>query len=58
MGTQRAFVKEIKLDAGGSDTSEWLKSYTDMAGRNYKTVYPDGASSQTGYNQMNLTRQP
>ena len=43
-------MKEIKLDAGGSDSSEWVKSYTDFAGRNYKTVYPDGAASTTFYN--------
>lgn len=38
-GVQRAYSKEIKLDAVGSDTSEWTKSYADMLGRTYKTVY-------------------
>src|SRR5204863_6284173 len=49
-GVQRAFSKEIKLDRGGSDTSEWIKNYTDMVHRKFKTDYPDGASSQTIYN--------
>jgi YD repeat-containing protein len=45
---QRAYVKEIKLDSGGSDTSEWTKSYTDGAGRTYKTVF---AGDTTPYSQ-------
>jgi RHS repeat-associated protein len=42
---QRAFKKEIKLDASGNDTSEWTKTYSDTAGRTYKTVF--NASSGT-----------
>ncbi|MCW5551781.1 MAG: RHS repeat-associated core domain-containing protein [Verrucomicrobiae bacterium] len=38
-GVYRAYTKEIKLNAGGSDTSEWTKTYTDALGRSYKTVY-------------------
>lgn len=38
-GVQRLYTKETKLDAAGSDTSEWTKTYTDMLGRTYKTVY-------------------
>jgi RHS repeat-associated protein len=38
-GIYRAYTKEIKLDAGGSDTAEWTKTYTDGAGRGYMTVF-------------------
>jgi RHS repeat-associated protein len=44
------YTKEIKLDAGGSDTSEWVKTYTDALGRNAKTVYADGAAEYSYYN--------
>ncbi|NLH71562.1 MAG: RHS repeat-associated core domain-containing protein [Verrucomicrobia bacterium] len=37
--TWRIFRKEIKLDANYADTSEWTKTYTDMVGRDYKTVF-------------------
>jgi YD repeat-containing protein len=45
----RAYTKEIKLDAAGSDTSEWVKTYADTMGRAYKTIYPDGAYAQSFY---------
>ena len=32
---------EIKLKADGSDSDEWTKTYTDLLGRVYKTVYSD-----------------
>jgi len=48
-GVYRLYKKEIKLDANGSDTSEWTKTYTDAAGRVYKTVY--AASSGTPNDQ-------
>jgi len=35
----RSYAKEIKLNADGSDSSEWTKTYTDGAGHAYKTVY-------------------
>jgi len=38
-GVWRAYRKEIKLDANYADTSEWTKTYTDMLGRDYKTVF-------------------
>ena len=44
------YAKEIKLDASGNDTSEWVKTYTDSFGRTCKTVYPDGAYSLSIYN--------
>ncbi len=31
----------MKLNADGSDTSEWTRTYTDEAGRSYKTIYAD-----------------
>jgi RHS repeat-associated protein len=46
----RAYTKEIKLDGNGSDTSEWTKTYRDMVGHSYKTVYADGATNQSFYN--------
>ena len=51
-GVQRAYAKEIKRDASGTDTGEWIKSYTDMLGRNYKTLYADNASSRSYYNSQ------
>ena len=42
--------KEIKLNSDGSDSSEWTKSYTDAAGRLYKTTYSGaGAASTQSY---------
>jgi RHS repeat-associated protein len=35
------YVEEVKLNADGSDTSEWTMTYTDAAGRPYKTIYSD-----------------
>jgi RHS repeat-associated protein len=49
-GVWRAFTKEIKLDASGSDTSEWAKTYRDMLGRSYKTLFSDGAARESFYN--------
>jgi hypothetical protein len=44
------FEKVILLDANGSDTSEWTMQFYDTARRAYKTLYADGAFSQTFYN--------
>ena len=44
------YVKEIKLTANGADTGEWTKTYSDMAGRNYKTVYADNSFTESFYN--------
>jgi RHS repeat-associated protein len=41
----RPYTKEIKLDSGGSDTSEWTKSYEDMLGRIYKTIYASASGT-------------
>ncbi|MGO8931763.1 MAG: RHS repeat domain-containing protein [Limisphaerales bacterium] len=51
-GVQRAYTKETKLDASGNGTSEWTKTYSDMLGRAYKTLYADSASSQSFYNNQ------
>jgi RHS repeat-associated protein len=45
------YAKEIKLNTDGSDSSEWTRTYTDIAGRVYKTMYSDGTPS-------NLTDNP
>ncbi len=49
-GIWRLYTKEIKLNASGADTSEWTKTYKDMVGRDYKTVYSDGSTRQSFYN--------
>jgi RHS repeat-associated protein len=45
-GVPRPFTKEIKLNLNGTDTAEWTKTYTDLLGRNYKTVF---AAASTPY---------
>ena len=40
--------KEIRLGSQ-SETTEWVKQYTDPLGRNYKTVYADGATERSYY---------
>ena len=51
----RPYSKEIKLDGSGTDTSEWSKSYTDVFGRSYKTVYAAASApypfTQSFYNR-------
>lgn len=42
-----AFTKETKGSSGGS---EWVKSYSDMLGRSWKTEYADSAASLNYYN--------
>lgn len=44
------YVKEIKLLTNGTDSAEWTKIFTDIAGRSFKTVYPDDAYTQSYYN--------
>ena len=54
-GVQRPYRQEIKLDANGADTAEWTKTYTDLLGRDYKTVYASASgtpASQTFYNAV------
>jgi RHS repeat-associated protein len=43
------FTKEIRLGPLGEST-EWSKRYTDLAGRESKIVFPDGAHAQKFYN--------
>ncbi|MDR3574548.1 MAG: RHS repeat-associated core domain-containing protein [Anaerolineaceae bacterium] len=40
------------LNADGSPTAEWTKTYTDMAGRTVETLYADGSYSQSFYNAI------
>lgn len=44
------FTQAIKLTADGNDSSEWTKTYTDMAGRPSMTVSADGSSNRSSYN--------
>jgi len=48
----RIYTKEIKLDAGGSPTSELQTNFFDMVGRVYKTVYSDLSSSASTYDNF------
>lgn len=43
------FSKEIRVGPSNA-TSEWVKTFTDVAGRAVKTVYPDGAAASSEYN--------
>jgi YD repeat-containing protein len=45
-----AYAKEIKLKDDGSDSGEWTKTFTDVAGRPFKTVFPDSAYVQSWFN--------
>jgi RHS repeat-associated protein len=38
-GIWREYAKEIRLTAGGADTAEWTKTFTDGLGRAYKTLF-------------------
>lgn len=64
-GVWREYVKEAKLNASWEVTSEWTKTYTDGAGRSYKTVYaapnepyPFSASSYNDLGQISSRRDP
>ncbi len=52
-GVYRAYTKEIKLNASGGDTSEWTKTYTDLLGRGYKTVYAAASGSPASQSYYN-----
>jgi RHS repeat-associated protein len=49
-GVARTYTKQTKLLTNGSDSSEWVKSYTDAVGNSYKTVYPDEAAEVAYFN--------
>lgn len=46
-----AYRSEIKIASDGS-TNEWVKTSTDLLGHSYKTLYPDGAFSQSYFNNQ------
>jgi RHS repeat-associated protein len=48
---------EVKLDAAYNDTSEWIKTHTDLFGRNFRVEYPKGAGSVSQYLYYNLKGQ-
>lgn len=52
-GVQRFYRKEIKLDGNGDDTGEWTKTYTDMLGHEYKTVYASASGSPASRSYYN-----
>ena len=51
-GIQHPFTQTIPLNANGTDSQEWTKTYTDTAGRSYKTLFADGAANITTFNQL------
>jgi RHS repeat-associated protein len=51
--TDGAYAKEIKLNADGSDTSEWTKTYSDCAGRQHKTLYASASGSPFSISRFN-----
>ncbi len=49
-GVARKYTKQIRLLTNGTDSSEWVKSYTDAVGNSYKMLYPDEAVNVTYFN--------
>ena len=49
-GINSLVVQEIKLNADGTDSGEWTKTYSDMLGRPCKTVHADGATARSVWN--------
>ncbi len=49
-GVWRTMNAQILLDTSGNPTSEATTNLLDFAGRQYKTLYADGASAQNYYN--------
>jgi len=56
-GATNTYTKEIKLDANGSDTTEWTKTYADMLGRTYKTVYAAASGTPFAISYFNTKGQ-
>jgi RHS repeat-associated protein len=56
-GIYRLVNWEIKQDGGGSDTSEYTKIFTDLAGRSYETVYASASGSPTSLSSYNVLGQ-
>jgi len=50
IGSGLFFTKEIKLDTNGVETSEWTKTYHDLADRPVEVQYPDGAGAYQEFN--------
>ncbi|MDB6020105.1 MAG: hypothetical protein JWR19_4594, partial [Pedosphaera sp.] len=46
------YTQEIRLDASGG-TNEWTKTFHDMVGRSYKTVYASGSGTPTATSYFN-----
>ena len=44
------YKETIKLNSDDTDTTEWTKTYTDMLGHAYMTVYADGNKKESFYN--------
>jgi RHS repeat-associated protein len=46
-----AFTKEIHVSNSG-ETTEWVKTYSDFAGRSYKRIFADGATEMSYFNSL------
>jgi RHS repeat-associated protein len=46
------YATEIKLNADGTDSAETTTSYSDPLGRAYKTVYADGSTNVSFFNNQ------
>lgn len=49
------FNREVKLTSQGADTPEWVKTYTDAAGRVALTLYPDSTGGTLADNPVERT---
>lgn len=57
VATDGVFTKEIRVGSA-NETTEWVKTYTDFAGRAYKRLFADSATEQSYYNGLGqLVRQ-
>lgn len=50
------WTKEIRVGAAGAET-EWVKTYTDMLGRQYKTVWPGNPNNAVRHAYFNAVGQ-
>jgi RHS repeat-associated protein len=48
----RPYTTEIKLKTDGTDSSETTKTYIDLLGRAYKTIYADGSTNVSFFNNQ------
>jgi RHS repeat-associated protein len=60
VGPDGSYIKQISIGEAAAET-EWVQTWTDCAGRSFKTLYAEGASSQNFFNnkgQLSKTLDP